>query len=214
MPTVKDLIAELKQLGVRGYSKKLKGELVYMLVAAKKAKEEVKKPEPIKIAIKDIRAKRAKPKIGRSWADIDAIKSLGHWVWRWFDGSREDIITRDYRFSDDKESASFLILIHKRTYDTYWEGWTPIVGKRIQDKKENITLAITDGEKDLFEIRVYNIKNMNGKKLKTKEDVDRAFVILLREWMNFEPNDIDKNIIIGPAIPKLNLRFDAKDIKK
>lgn len=60
MPTVKDLIAELKQLGVRGYSKKLKGELMYMLVSAKKAKGEVKKPEPIKIAIKDIRAKRAK----------------------------------------------------------------------------------------------------------------------------------------------------------
>ena len=67
MPTVKDLIAELKQLGVRGYSKKLKGELVYMLVAAKKAKGEVKKPEPIKIAIKDIREKRAKPKIGTYW---------------------------------------------------------------------------------------------------------------------------------------------------
>jgi len=62
MPTVPQLKAELKQLGVKGYSGKLKGELMYMLVAAKKAKEEVKKPEPIKIAIKDIRAKRAKAK--------------------------------------------------------------------------------------------------------------------------------------------------------
>jgi hypothetical protein len=62
MPTVPQLKAELKQLGVKGYSKKLKGELIYMLVAFKKAnaKEEVKKPEPVKIAIKDIREKRDK----------------------------------------------------------------------------------------------------------------------------------------------------------
>ena len=74
MPTVKDLIAELKQLGVRGYSKKLKGELMYMLVAAKKAKEEVKKPEPIKIAIKDIRAKRAAEKAKEEVKKPEPIK--------------------------------------------------------------------------------------------------------------------------------------------
>ena len=74
MPTVKDLIAELKQLGVRGYSKKLKGELMYMLVSAKKAKGEVKKPEPIKIAIKDIRAKRAAEKDAKIATEIATAK--------------------------------------------------------------------------------------------------------------------------------------------
>ena len=67
MPTVLQLKAELKQLGVKGYSGKLKAELIYMLEATKKAKEEVKNPEPIK----DIPVKRAKPKIGKSWAEKD-----------------------------------------------------------------------------------------------------------------------------------------------
>lgn len=69
MPTVKDLIAELKQLGVRGYSKKLKGELMYMVEAAKKAKKEVKKPEPIKISIKDLRAKKASKELEEAKAE-------------------------------------------------------------------------------------------------------------------------------------------------
>ena len=116
MPTVPQLKAELKQLGVKGYSKKLKGELIYMLVAFKKAnaKEEVKKPEPVKIAIKDIREKRPKPKIGKSWAEKDEeskkdaeeaakkaakkasdIEDEKHTEYLWGEGSDERIAKRD-----------------------------------------------------------------------------------------------------------------------
>lgn len=151
MPTIPEIKAELKALGVKGLTGKNKAELMAMLEQAKAPKEAPKKKGP-KIAPK-------KPEIGEDGlAELlgiiakevagpapapatapheteegEALQSFGHFIWRRFDSGDTKGMKKNVRRTAGGMFPMYamdLVKVEDR-FSSYWKDWNPIIGLMI-----------------------------------------------------------------------------------
>lgn len=171
MPTIPEIKAELKTLGIKGTTGKNKAELMAMLESAKGSVPKRKRPQ-----VAPEVPKRKRPLVASKVKEqLDAIKSLGQWVWRRFDANEAK--GEDYK-KGVMGGAKFTIKNVKQMFPGYWEDWASIIGKVINTPRINVIIT-KDGD-----IKVYGLLDINGDRPETKSQIDKAFVVECRDWMN------------------------------
>jgi hypothetical protein len=193
MPTIPEIKAQLKELGVKGTTGKNKAELMAMLGSATEAVPKRKRPQvaPAPAPAPEV-PKRKRPQVAPAPAQApeapktskrEAIKSFGQWVWRRFDGN--EIKGEQYKIEKENPitrknvGAYFTIKNVKKMYPTYWEEWASIIGKTITGERMSINIT-KDGD-----IKVLKLFDIVGQVPQTRAEVDKAFVDEGSTWWTY-----------------------------